>query len=493
MPRRLTWLATVVGCLVLGTAPAAATLTITGAAVPGVPPIRHGFVGLSVEYPALPHYIGTDPRHVDPVFEQLLRSLSPGGSPSVRIGGISTDKTWWPISQIAQPRGVTFTLTPAWLAVTRAFVRDIGARTILGVNLEAGQPLLAATEARALIAGIGRSSIVGMEIGNEPTNYPWFPWYRVGHRLVYARPHSYRFSDFVHEVSAIRRRLPGVPLAGPALAGYGWLVHLGAFLNAEPGLTTVTFHRYPLNRCFPGPGSPARATLRNLLAPFASGGFIAPARPYVALAHASGARFRLDEFNSVSCSGKVGLSDIFASALWATDTLFEVANDGIDGVNVHTFPGAPYAPFDVSRVGAAWSAVVHPEYYGLLLFIRAAPPGARLLTVSGRTPAGVRIWATRGPGRTVHVVVINKNAGAPYRAVISVRRASGAASVQRLLAPGLHAKDGVTLGGQRVTTPSLSGQLTGPPSSEVVRPRAGQYAVTVAAASAALLTVAVSR
>ncbi len=173
----------------------------------------------------------------------------------------------------------------------------------------------------------------------------------------------------------------------------------------------------------------------------------------------------------MSCSGKVGLSDIFASALWAADTLFEVANDGIDGVNVHTFPGAPYAPFDVSRIGSDWSVVVHPEYYGLLFFARAAPPGATLLSISGRAPAGVRIWATRGPGRTVHVVVINKNAGTPYRAVISVRRASGPPSVQRLRAPGLHAKDGVTLGGQRVTTPSLSGQLTGSPSREVVRPR----------------------
>lgn len=95
------------------------------------------------------------------------------------------------------------------LAVTRALIRDTGARTILGVNLEARQPALAATEARALIAGIGRSSITGMEIGDEPTNYPWFPRYRVGHRLVYARPHSYRFPDFVHEVSAIRQRRRG--------------------------------------------------------------------------------------------------------------------------------------------------------------------------------------------------------------------------------------------------------------------------------------------
>ena len=160
---------------------------------------------------------------------------------------------------------------------------------------------------------------------------------------------------------------------------------------------------------------------------------------------------------------------------------------------MHTFPGAPYAPFDVSHAGGAWSAVVHPEYYGLLLFARAAPTGARLLAISGRTPAGVRIWATRAPDRTFHVVVINKTLAAPYRAVISLRGAGGSAGVQRLVAPALRAKDGVTLGGQRVTTPSLTGELTGSPSSEVVRPQAGRYAVTAAPTSAALLTVNVSR
>ncbi len=191
----------------------------------------------------------------------------------------------------------------------------------------------------------------------------------------------------------------------------------------------------------------------------------------------------------MSCSGKVGVSDTFASALWAVDTLFEVARDGIDGVNVHTFPGAPYAPFDVLNTGTTWWATVHPEYYGLLMFARAASPGAKLLAVSGSTPSAVRIWATRAADRSMHVVIINKSILAPYRANLSLRTAGGPAHVQRLLAPSLHATRGVTLGGQSVVSPTLTGNLTGTPSNEIVQPKAGGYVLTVPPASAALLTV----
>ena len=60
-------------------------------AIPG------GFVGLSLEYPAVAAYAGTDPSAVNPVFLQLIRNLNPGQLPVLRIGGDSTDWTWWPV------------------------------------------------------------------------------------------------------------------------------------------------------------------------------------------------------------------------------------------------------------------------------------------------------------------------------------------------------------------------------------------------------------
>ena len=141
-----------------------------------------------------------------------------------------------------------------------------------------------------------------------------------------------------------------------------------------PQIRVVTYHRYPSNRCYPSADSPVPATIEGLLSEQASRGLMPGVTRYVALAHRHGAQFRVDELNTVACEGKRGVTDTFASALWAVDALFALARDGVDGVNVHTFPGAGYSLFLVTHSGGRWQAFVHPEYYGLLLFARAAPP-----------------------------------------------------------------------------------------------------------------------
>ena len=98
-------------------------------------------------------------------------------------------------------------------------------------------------------------------------------------------------------------------------------------------------------------------------------------------AHANGRALRVDEFNSVSCGGEAGVSDTFASALWALNALFEMVRVGVDGVNVHTRPLSLSQLFNLSRTGSVWRAAIRPEYYGLLAFAMAAPAGSRLLRV----------------------------------------------------------------------------------------------------------------
>ena len=68
-------------------------------------PIQPGFVGLSLEYPAVPSYAGTAPDAPNPVFGQLIRDLAPGQSPVLRIGGDSTDHTWWPVAHVPKTTG----------------------------------------------------------------------------------------------------------------------------------------------------------------------------------------------------------------------------------------------------------------------------------------------------------------------------------------------------------------------------------------------------
>jgi hypothetical protein len=458
------------------------------ASAPASRPIPPGFVGLSLEFPAVLAYTGAQPGVVDPVFLQLVRNLAPGQSPVLRIGGDSTDGTWWRVRGHARPGGVSYTLSPLWLQNTRTLAQRLRAHLILGIELEANQPALSGAEARAFLAGIGRRSIEALEIGNEPNRYTALPWYHSSPRHpVFGRHGRYDFGAFAADFARVRRALPAVPLAGPTVGGFDWLAPLRGFLAAEPRLAVVTLHRYPLNRCFTLPRSPTYPTVAKLLAPRTSRGLAAGIAPYAALAHRHRVGFRVDEMQSVACGGKRGVSNTFAAALWALDTLFSLAGQGVDGVNVHTFPDARYQLFSFRHAEGRRLASVSPEYYGLAMFARAAPPGSRLLPVQV-TGAGsaLRAWATRARDGRWLVLLINDDTS--RRHVVAIAGPPRArATLERLSAPSAWATSGATLGGRRFDP--ATGALTGPPRTEPVTPSAGRYTVALAPMSAALLTV----
>ena len=95
----------------------------------------------------------------------------------IRIGGDTTDWTWWPVPGVGKPGGIRYSLTPTFARVTAALAHELNASLILGINLEADSATVAATEARELVARIGRASIEALELGNEPELYASFSWY----------------------------------------------------------------------------------------------------------------------------------------------------------------------------------------------------------------------------------------------------------------------------------------------------------------------------
>jgi hypothetical protein len=452
------------------------------------PAIPAGFVGLSLEYPAVEAYAGSDPSSLDPVFEQLVRNLASGQAPVLRIGGNSADRTWWPVSGVGRPPGVTFDITRQWLEVTRALAQKLGAHLILGVNLEQDSPQLAAAEARALIDGVGRQSVRALELGNEPDLYPAFPWYRSAGHAVFGRPKGYDEAAFTHDFAGFTGALPQVPLAGPSLSGMMWTRDLGQFLAAEPHLGLVTLHRYPLQVCLTPRTSARYPTIARLLSAATSTDLGASFEPYVALAHAHGLSLRVDELNTVSCGADPSVSRSFASALWAVNTLFGLASAGVSGVNVHTFPGAGYELFRITETGGRWQAAVAPEYYGMLMFARAAPPGSRLLRVRPTGVPGVNVWATRAADGTVRVVLTNEG-GAAHELAVHMPGSFKSATLTRLTARGAASTSGVTLGGQSFGSDTTTGVLAGPSQQASVSGDDGRYAVELPATSAAMLVL----
>jgi Glycosyl hydrolase family 79 C-terminal beta domain len=463
------------------------TLSATVGDTPAGQAMPAGFLGLSLEYKAIHQYTGRNPLAINPVMVQLIRNLSPGQSPVLRIGGDSTDWTWWPMRGVIPRGGVSYSLTKGWMRTTQALAADLGAKLILGVNLASDRPALASTEAQALIQGIGRRYISALEIGNEPDLYGAFAWYRdrLGH-VVHARGRRYNLNSFISEYTKWRTALPKLPLVGPSFSALTWMSGLRRFLNAEKSVRTVTVHRYPLHNSTTDPTNPTYPSIANLLADTASSGIAQEVAPYVAIAHSRGLPFRVDEMNSVSGGGKTGVSDTFASALWVLDTLFNMASVGVNGVNIHTLPNAGYQLFNFSQTGSSWQALVHPEYYGMLMFAQAFPPGAHLLPVSVAS-GPVKVWATTAPDGKTRVVLINKDTTTPVTVQVNLANASGPATLERLTAPSVTATSGVTLGGQGFGNSTQTGTLAGPQTA-TVQPLLGSYAVTLPAGSAALLT-----
>jgi hypothetical protein len=481
--------------LVVPHAPAPAETISVGAST-STPALAKGFLGMSVEYQSIAVDAGaaSDP---DTVFDQLVANLSPGARPVIRIGGDSTDHTWYPVSGLSS-RGLTYALTPAWLASVAKFADATDAKLILGINLEANQPKLAAAEARALLSAIGAEHILQWEVGNEPNLYASFPWYVTipddAKSGVFVRPRDYSFANYLSEFNAEADVLPDIRLAGPALGSPKWMQNVGLMLKADPDVADITYHAYPLN-CFAAKGNPAYPSVADLLSRTASDGLADGVAPFAAQALAAGRDFRVDELNSSACGGSSGVSDTFASALWVTDTLFAMASKGVTGVNIQDFNSSRYKPFALEQVKGKWVAQVEPMYYGMLLFTRAMPAGSKLLSVRTSGADSVRAWAAQTPAGSSQkgaqtVTLINDSTTRATSVKVRVPGTQEGTLVRMLAAGGVNAKTGVSLAGLSYPAATTSGQAQGSTESAVITPGAdGSYQVSLPAASAVLLTL----
>ena len=465
-------------------APASAQVSIAPGA--GVIRVPRSFYGLSTEYWSLPLY----ERQIS-LFERVLSLIRvPGDGPMVlRIGGDSADHSFWdPRLRIVPPW--VFPLTSQWLRGTSAIVRTIGLRLLLDLNLVTDSAPNAAGWVRAAERGLPRRSVVGFEVGNEPDIYSHWYWRSITSRtrLVTSQlPTTMSARSYARDFRSYARMLahvaPGVPVAGPALANplldVSWIARL--LRSPHTGLRVVSAHRYPYSACV-NRDSPSFATIGRVLSETASAGTARAVGPAVRLAHRAGLAFRLTELNSVTCGGRHGVSDAFATALWAPDTLFELLRAHVDGVNVHIRATSVNAPFILGRRGL----FARPLLYGLILFARTLGPDPVLvhLRLRARSNEHLKVWAVAVRGGLLHVLMIDKGSRP-----VSVRLdlpASDAATVQRLEAPSAWARFGERLGGQYL---GADGLWHGAAQNTSLSPGASGYELTVPGTSAALMSV----
>ena len=470
--------------------------TVAGAGIP------RSFAGLSMEYWAAPSYLGgTRP---NPIFARLVRTLAaPGsGAPTIRIGGNSTDQTWWNPTAAPRPGGIVTDVTPAWLAVLRQWTSLTRTPMMLGLNLALHDPANAAAFGAAIAGTLPPGLLAALEIGNEPDLYTQPRTFRVGNRVIargQPRPAGYVYNDYRNELAEFRGAVeavaPGVPLAAGGFASAAWEDNEDDLLSqGGPGPMGFSAHTYAMHTCGRSPHRKKVSFAKALLGPSAIAPPVARMAQLAAVAAAHGSTFRVSEINSANCGGVHGASDALASALWGADMLFSLADAGVRGVNFHTFTGAFYAPVDFGLHKGHFAGFVRPLFYAMLLFNRATPHGARLLPVGPNPPtAPLKTWATLDPKGTRRVVVINKSPAKSRRLVLKVPGAAARGKVQRLVGPSIIATSGITFGGRGYGVATPDGKLRGKAKTERAVRRNGAFRIDVPPASAALVTISAGR
>jgi hypothetical protein len=423
-----------------------------------------GFVGLSLEFDQIRDYIEFGPakcsyqnapfHRLNPAFLQLVENLGP--QPVIRIGGDSSQDVTGVPGQVTdscprytrQAPGATVSgyLGPNWYRAVGDFATQARANLILDLNQVHATNIKkvsrtwfpSVSEAHLLAGGFSPFQVVDhivtyLEIGNEPEGsfYHKAPGYKKPYGGLY-----YSTFDYVRQTIANSDSLWGIPapgVAGPVTGSVGsssGLNELQYFLGREP-VQMVAVHHYPLTGVdCPGGGD---ATVSGLLHAYNRGG-----KGYYFMQHyvpasvsAAGLRpggVRVDELNSVTCQGKPGVSDSFASALWVLEATFRLAYKGVSGVNIHTQEDANNDPFQPAYgpgpVAAGHSTpghmAVNPEYYGMYAFAQSAVAGSTLMGTSvccyhnapdKTNSLAVRAWAAQQSNGALSVAVLYNASG----------------------------------------------------------------------------------
>jgi hypothetical protein len=444
-------------------------------------PVPQSFLGLSFEVGSLAQ-IGAYAGEGDLV--TMLRSLGAG---VLRFGGVTADEQIaWREGSAPRPSWALGSLEAGDLAQIGSVAAQSGWHVLLTLGFGHFEPEAAAREAAAAKATLG-SSLEAIEIGNEPDSYG-------RHHL---RPEPWTPLQYEPQVSAYRDAIealaPGIPLAGPDTSGSSAYEKWGLSEAIDQRPAILTGHHYPL-----GCAEQPPPTIARLLSQQTRVLEERSLRRYTFIAQETEVPFRLDETNTVSCGGVPGISDTFASALWAVSYLTQAMDMGAAGINLEGNPAncEGYTPLCAPSAGALATGALRaqPEWYALLL-ARALVGERPLHTIVSPGPAvrpNVEATSFAAADGTLQFVLVDDDAPGARPAAMRLHVGGGyhGATVLRLTAPSPEALSGVSLGGEAV---AANGSWTEPAALPHAANSGGVITVTMKPSSAALVTVAPKR
>lgn len=457
--------------------PIGPSVTVTvDTAHPG-PPVPQDFLGLSFEMSSLPQMARYASRG-DLV--TLLRSLGTG---VLRFGGVSADtRIAWTDARTPRPAWASGVVDVDDFRQLASLAAESGWRVVLTLGIVHFEPQAAAREAAAAKAALG-PWLEAFELGNEPNSYALHamreePW---GVDQYNAQVSQYR--------AAIEAIAPGVPVWGPDVSGSSAFDTWGSGEAVAEHPSVLTGHHYPLGCAQRRPVPSVTSLLSSPIWRREIGSM----RRYVSLSQSAGLPFRLDEANTVSCGGVAGISNTFASALWAAGFLPKLMGSGAVGVNLHGAVGNCKGYSPICAPGplelSTGELIAQPEWYALLMVrelvgMRPLPLASKLRS----TRANVHVAGFLAGDGSLRILAVDDDPSGRPGVTLRLKLGAGfpSAGILALTGASLKAQTGVELGESEVEpggtwTPHRFGRATA---------SGGVISVKLAAPGAVLLSVA---
>ncbi len=391
--------------------------------------IPENFAGLSYETAIL----ADNPDYLDENNKTLIQLIKNLGDGVLRIGGNTSNEIIW-TGKARTSQTPAKSLTTTDIDRLTAFSKAIGWPVVFGLNLAYFNPQGAASEAVYVHKSL-KNSLYALQSGNEPDMFS---------KTV--RTSKFGYADFQNEwdtyLKAVRKADPHAPFAGPDITPFNnkWLTSFTAAENKN--IKIVDGHYYAT-----GPASLSSITYNDILVQN-------PKLPeYLATLYNTSAKyhlpFRISEGNSVYGGGKKGVSNVFASALWALDFMWTVAENKGQGINFHG--GGEF--FVYSPLGIEGGTIgPRPEYYAMLAFKYGAV-GQSIVPV--KLNAGrfrVEAHACVSADKSYAITLINKEIKTNFSFTVNLSKPASTVKIARLSGDGINLSTGTTFGGSIVNT-----------------------------------------
>ena len=426
-------------------------------------PVPAAFEGLSYETAILtqnPEVLNVNNK----VLIQLIKNLGPG---LLRIGGDTSDETFWTGGARNDGTGPD-SITTSDVDRLAAFSTAIGWPVLFGLNF--GSSSLATDIDESLyVSSSLKSNLYALQIGNEPDVY----------HLFGLRDANYGFSEYQKEFetykNGIQSNLPSVNFAGPGIAYQtDWI---SEFAGSEANNVSLLDAHYYVA----GPASSTSIDYHTILAP----DYKLTSTLYDLSNSKSNYHlpFRITECNNIYGGGKAGASDVFASALWALDFMWQVATATGEGINFHggDLNGANliYSPI----VDENGTVTARPEYYAMLAFKYGSSGGTIISSGNDQPNYNFSNYACLNADKTITVTLINKDT-ITLSVNIQMDKTVSSIEVSNLTAPSVTSTTGTVFAGSVV---NADGTFTPAPKKYTINQN--KFTVSVPAGSASVVTI----